>query len=274
MSYEATKAFAREPLGQKLDSRGNFVRSTPAFKFQDERMLMAIPKGEQFEGVMQYFDAIGLRIPENRNTRDFFIPVENMPVALVPIRSADIPNAVLSDISKAKAGIAGSDIIWEKSYELGTDKNEGEEIPLEDLAQNPPKSTLYFGATEEYCQHVEDSTDETMQIRHMKSRTIVTIYPNITRQYLDSNGLTEAIVFKVSGQDEAVQYLYPFDGILGIKSSGRTLEANKIRVLDEFYEVAVRLITFGTDKLSTRDLQILNDLREMTYLALQKRGLI
>lgn len=274
MNIETPKTFASEPGGKKIEKKGTFIRSTPYFKFQDIKMNIAISKGEQFQGIMQFFDEIGLKIPENRDPRNFQIPVENMPIVLIPFRAGDIPMIVNDERSSAKAGIAGSDIIWEKSYDLGTDRNEGEILPFNELVTYPPKSTLYAGTTWDYWDYLTERLERDISVRDMDGQTFVTIYPNITRQYLESKKLSNSKIFQISGQDEAPQYVYPFTGILGIKSSGKTIEANKIVILDEFYEVAVKLFTFGTDKLTTRDLQILNDLREMTWLALKKRGMV
>lgn len=274
MNIEAEPIFARKPAGQKIDSEGSFIPSVPSFMFQDRRMNIAVAKGELMPGVMRFFAEIGLEIPTERDSRNFEIPISNMPINIVPIRAQDVPKVVFAENSRAKAGITGSDVLWEKSYELKADRNEGETLPLNELIKDPPKSSLYFGTTQNFKDMLSNHNGSDMSIDKLNGQTIVTIYPNITKEYMAANGLKRSEIYEVSGQDEAFQYLFPFYGILGIKSSGKTTEANNIIVLDEFFQVTVKLFTYGTDKLTTRDLQILNDLREMTFLALQKRGMV
>ncbi|PJE67687.1 ATP phosphoribosyltransferase [Candidatus Shapirobacteria bacterium CG10_big_fil_rev_8_21_14_0_10_40_9] len=266
--------FVREPIGQQFNENESYKPSVPFFKFQETTMNIVIPKGEQFNGVMQFFNEIGLEIPENRNPRDFKIPVRNIPLILIPFRAGDIPKIVLDNRSSAKAGITGSDVIWESSYDLGTDRNEGETLPLDELVEDPPKSSLYLGATQEYADIIIDKFERDIEPTDLNGKTIVTIYPNITKEYLKSKNMDRSQIYTISGQDEAAQYVFNLEGILGIKSTGKTIEANRIVIIDEFFEVATILATFGTDKLTTRDMQLLNDLREMTWLALKKRGMV
>lgn len=265
--------FDRQPSEKNIDEAGNLKLSAPFYKFQDIKMKMVIPKGELFSSTMNFLTEIGVELPEVPDRR-FEMPASNLPLVIVPIRAMDIPKAVFSlELTDTKAGITGSDIIWEKSYELGYDKNEGEEIPLEKFVSDPPQSTLYAGLSEEYADYIIDRNERDPNIQDLSGQTIVTIFPKITQEYIEVNKLDNTQIYEVSGQDEAFQYL-GLRGILGIKSSGRTIEANGIYVVDEFFKVAVKLLTFGTDKMTTRDLQILNDLREMTYLALKKRGML
>lgn len=265
-----TEAFARKPTESKFDSNGKFMPSVPYLRFPETKTRILVPTGNLYTSTMEYLSEIGLTIPSNQDPRDFEIPVENMDVILVPFRSREVPLSVLADNSDAKAGITGSDIIMEKGLEMGIETDEGEILPFNEIISTPPKSSLYLGITTK--QDREKGKD--YQVSDLSNNTIVTIYPNITNDYIKKNGLTNTRIFEVEGQDEAYQYIYPYRGVLGIKSTGRSIEANQIKVLDEFFNVTVKMITYGTDKLTTRDLQILNDLREMTYLALKKRGMV
>ena len=72
-----------------------------------------------------------------------------------------------------------------------------------------------------------------LKIKKKKRLRVATKYPNLTREFLFSKGVTQ---FKIVGSLGATE-AYPFTGsseiIADITSTGETLEANNLRVLKD-----------------------------------------
>ncbi len=77
----------------------------------------------------------------------------------------------------------------------------------------------------------------------LKNKRIATKYPE-TAQKLLSNLKPE--IFTLKGSVEIAPYLGLSDAILDIKSTGRTLKENKLRVIKEFFEISAKLIVNKT----------------------------
>ena len=58
-------------------------------------------------------------------------------------------------------------------------------------------------------------------------------YPNLTRQYLYSRGVTNFSIVKSRGATESMAAISTAELISDITSSGQTLKANKLRVLND-----------------------------------------
>jgi len=202
-----------------------------------------------------------------------FIRVENEPIDFVIIRAGSIPNFVMDERSSLKAGVTGSDIIWES----GMGKDIGEQILIEKLNPDAKKSSLYIGVTDKFywstinpfCAY-EDPVDP---VKSLSGISIATKYQRITREVLEEKSVGDVKIIPVIGTDEAVQYILKCEGILGVLSSGKTAKANDIRILEIFYDITVRMIQ-ASDKMSQRDTDILNDLKERIAVAVQRRRMI
>lgn len=187
-----------------------------------------------------------------------------MPVNFVVVRASDIPKSVF-DKSDAKAGITGSDIVWNS----GLGKDFGETLPFYDILEDATQSSLYVGITQKF----RDSLSTDPSLKDLSFRTIATKYRRISEDFCKEKGIEQPTIKEVLGTDEAMQYLYPeCVGILGIISTGNTTKANDILVLEQFYDVSLKLISSG--KMTRRDKEILDDLREKIAVAVQRKRMI
>lgn len=282
MNFNETsrRTFVRKTRPEKIDPAGEFVQWSPPVKdWNRKRLQLALPRGELERGVKQFFREIGLQFPDD--DRAYKLPVDGWPIDFIMLRASEIPGIVANPFEKGiVAGITGTDIIWEKSKGTGMPKGSGEEIPIFSLVKDARPSSLYVGVSQRLVEEVRKTYARDPMIDDLADRWIVTKFPNITAEYIETNGLNGAKAIKVGGTDEAYQYVSPiYSAVLGIISSGRTAEANNITVLERFYDVSVNLITYQNtwmfDKgLATDDFVILDDIRELTYLALQRRQMI
>lgn len=231
-----------------------------------ERIKIALPSGELEQDVIRFMQAIGLDL--NLVPRRYLVEVENMPIDFVIIRASSIPAFVKDSRSKLKAGITGSDIIWESGMEKGT----GEEVPISTLIPNAKRSSLYIGMTKAFADSIRSNKRKEPQIPDLSETMIATKYPRIATDTLREYCPGLPTIYAVAGADEALQFVFPdyCVGIVGIIASGMTREANGVEVLKKFYDVTIQMIETG-EKLTLQDISILNDLRNRIAVAIQRR---
>ena len=76
-------------------------------------------------------------------------------------------------------------------------------------------------------------------------------YPNLTRQYLYSRGVTNFSIVKSRGATESMAAISTAELISDITSSGQTLKANKLRILSDG-EILKSQACLMISKLSTK----------------------
>lgn len=228
-----------------------------------ERLKIALPSGELEKNVLGFVQDIGLNFTSI--DRRYLISVENMPIDLVIVRASSIPVLITDKRSELKAGITGSDIIWES----GMDKNTGEEMPIS--AKN---SRLYIGVTRRFSNYLKNEKSKIPSVQDLSGIMIATKYPRIAKDVFSQKSIEDILIYPIPGTDEAMQYIFSnCDGILGIISSGTTVERNDVDVLETFHEVTVRMIQ-ASGKLTEQDINILNDFRERVAIAIEKRRMV
>ena len=78
--------------------------------------------------------------------------------------------------------------------------------------------------------------DEVADEFRKKNKRLIRIgskYPNLTRQYLYSRGVTNFSIIKSRGSTESMAAISTAELICDITSSGQNLKANKLRVLND-----------------------------------------
>lgn len=199
-----------------------------------------------------------------------FIEVRNIPIEFVIFRASDVPKRVLDEKSVVKAGITGSDILWES----GIGKEAGDEIPIYELNPEAKRSSLYLGATIDFMDYISKKEERRFAKRDLSGMMLATKYVNIAEDYIRQQKIAGVKVLYTQGSDEAMQFVYPSCvALVGIKSSGNTLRANGIQIIDEFYNVTPRIIQESA-KLSPKDARVLGDFRERIAVALQRKRMV
>jgi ATP phosphoribosyltransferase len=231
-----------------------------------ERLRIAIPNGELEKGVLGAVKSLGLEFQEPG--REYLIFVENMPVDFVVLRASDIPSFVTDDRSSVKAGVTGSDILWE----AGFGKNAGMEIPYQN--RNDRNPGLFIGVTEDFAEKIQNESQRFPTPRDLANQMLATKFPNIANEYLVDKQISNVRVERVAGKIEAMQHVY-WDcvGLIDVVESGRTRIANQIIELDRFYEVTVRMIE-AVDRLNSLERGILEDLKEKIWRKSQELAAI
>ena len=133
-------------------------------------------------------------------------------------------------IGKVDIGVSGFDLL--KESEINIQKNIKVEKKL-----NFGFANLVLAVREEYIDVFTTlDLDEVADEFRKKNKRLIRIgskYPNLTRQYLYSRGVTNFSIIKSRGATESMAANSTAELICDITSSGQTLKANKLRVLND-----------------------------------------
>ncbi len=143
----------------------------------------------------------------------------NFPLEILFLRDDDIPGYIEDNV--ADIGIVGLNLVKEKKRKVETILKLGFSKCRLSLAI--PKDKPYEG------------------LRFFEGKNIATSYPNITAEYLASNGIT-ADLHEISGSVEIAPGIGLADAICDIVSSGSTLLTNGLREVETILESEAILI--------------------------------
>ena len=133
-------------------------------------------------------------------------------------------------IGKLDIGISGFDLL--KESEMNIQKNIKVEKKL-----NFGFANLVLAVREEFIDVFTTlDLDEVADEFRKKNKRLIRIgskYANLTRQYLYSRGVTNFSIVKSRGATESMAAISTAELISDITSSGQTLKANKLRVLND-----------------------------------------
>ncbi|HZE87798.1 MAG TPA: hypothetical protein VE090_06400 [Methylomirabilota bacterium] len=214
-----------------------------------ERLRVALPGGELQGAVLQKVIKSGFEL-DTSNPKKYLIGVDKLPLDLVIIRASSVPEIVNDKKSVIKAGITGSDILWE----AGMGKTAGNELPI------PSKSALFLGVTEALQEKIEKNYRRKIEKTDLSGSIVVTKFPKIAGEVL--NDISDIEILYAPGKTEAKQYVYPnCNGIIDVVSEGDTIKANRLRIIEKILDpVTVRFIA-AEEKLTERDREVLVDFR-------------
>jgi len=181
---------------------------------------IALPsKGRISDPAVDLLSKAGIGLKDTVN-RKLFSDTYDDQISVMFTRAADIPEFVAD--GAADLGMTGLDLIEEKEANVKI---------LEDL--NFGKSKLVLAAPEE---------SEVRKLADVKKGSIVaTEFPQLTRKYLENNGIPGKIV-QLSGSTEIAPFIGVSDLIADLTSTGTTLKMNHLQMVDTILESSVHLI--------------------------------
>ena len=171
------------------------------------RIQIAIQKsGRLADQSLKLLERSGLHFARSKDK--LFWYGRNLPVDLLLVRDDDIPRLLLDGV--CQLGIVGENVAEEKLLEA----RQGQpELRLESLAQ------LDFGHCQLKLAVPEDSTATT--IADLAGKRLATSYPQLTRRFLENNGV-EADIVMLNGAVEIAPSLGTADAIIDLVSTGTT----------------------------------------------------
>jgi ATP phosphoribosyltransferase len=181
--------------------------------FDTGRLHLAIQKsGRLSDYSRDLLRDAGLRIQHGKN--DLAARVENFPIDLMFVRDDDIPTFVADGV--CDFGIVGRNVLEE--FALGQAETQFEIVtPLGfgrcGLKIAAPERTAYEGP------------------QSLQGARIATSYPRLLRRFLDERGVSATIV-EMNGAVELAPRLQIASFVCDLVSTGATLEANGLRVVE------------------------------------------
>lgn len=196
----------------------------PPANLPKDRLRLAIQKsGRLHTDSLDLLKACGIKIKSPKEK--LLLHADNFPLDLLFVRDDDIPQLVMDGV--CDLGIVGQNVLEESALERGTANAYVSERVLDfggcRLAIAIPEERPYSG------------------LKDLAGLRIATTYPQLTKRYLDQQGV-KADVVTLSGSVEIAPRLGLADIICDLVSSGSTLEANKLRAVETIFKSTAALI--------------------------------
>lgn len=193
-------------------------------------LVLAIPsKGRLQENAAGFFARAGLAFRQGRGARDYrgtLSGLDGVEVAFLP--SSDIV-AQLADGS-VHLGIAGEDLLREQIHD--SDAQVALLAPLgfgnADVVVAVPQAWIDVRTTAD----LEDVA-ATFHVRRGRRMRVATKYVNLTRSFLSGKGVTDYRIVESFGATEGSPAAGTAEFIVDITTTGATLAANGLKVLDD-----------------------------------------
>lgn len=189
-----------------------------------DRLHLAIQKsGRLSDSSRALLRDAGLRIQHGKN--DLTARVDNFPIDLMLVRDDDIPTFVRDGV--CEFGIVGRNVLEE--FALGE-----EEAAFDVVAElGFSRCALRVAAPEGKAYDGPAS---------LAGERIATSYPRLLRRFLDENRVADATVIEMSGAVELAPRLHIASYVCDLVSTGATLEANGLHVVDTVLESEALLV--------------------------------
>jgi ATP phosphoribosyltransferase len=181
-------------------------------------LRLAVPsKGRLAEPSERLLSDAGLQF--ERGTRALTVPVRNVPIELMFVRTEDVVEMVADGV--AAAGITGLDLVGEADADL--------EVVVR----------LGYGRCRLTAAVANSSPAEKLEDLH--GLRVATAHPGLTARLLDERGV-EAVVIPLRGSVEVAPRLDVADAIVDLVSSGSTLRVNGLRPVGTLLESEAVLV--------------------------------
>ena len=186
-------------------------------------------KGRLKDKLIDYLKERGLKILRGFKERNYFAKIENKPnFSIIFLHAKEIIQR-LGD-GTLDVGISGLDLL--KESEVNIQKN----IKIEKRL-NFGYATLILACRNEFIDLFTTlDLDEVAEDYKKKNKSLLKIgtkYPNLTREFLYSRGVTNFTLFKSLGSTELMCAMNTAQLISDITSTGTTLKQNNLRILND-----------------------------------------
>jgi len=186
---------------------------------REQIVKIAIPKGHLEETSVKLLQDAGIGAI-GRDGRQLFAKTNDPGIELVFVRAEDIPDFVAR--GSTDLGITGYDLMCERGADVKELLN------------------LFYGLTQMVVAASEKSGIKTVQDIKTGAR-VATEFPNITKEYFTERGIEIELV-DVTGAAEISPLIGLADLIVDVTSTGTTLRAHGLKIIDTILESTARLV--------------------------------
>jgi ATP phosphoribosyltransferase len=185
----------------------------------DDRLTIAVPRGNLFADTLGLLDRLGIDTSEVRSNDRKLLFAD---AGIVTMRPSDVPTYV--EHGAADLGIVGKDVLTEQS--------DRDVYELVDLGYGTCRMVVA-------AREGDDSLVESQ--RRLGSARIATKYPRTAAAYFAETGRHAEIV-EVKGSVELAPLTGMVDAIVDLSDTGTTLRENHLVELEELFVSTARLI--------------------------------
>lgn len=193
-------------------------------------LKLGIPsKGRLMEKTIDWFAARGIRIGRAGSEREYagFVGgIEN--IELVLLSAGEIPRAL--DKGQIHLGVTGTDLIREK---LGQWEHRVQEKAALGFGQADLVIAVPNAWVDVCCLHDLDAVAAAFRQKHGFRLRIATKYHRLVREFLREHGVADYQLIDSQGATEGTVKNETAEAIADITSSGGTLKANHLKVLED-----------------------------------------
>ncbi len=187
------------------------------------RLRIAIQKsGRLNSDSMELLLKCGIKIRPSKNS--LLAHAENLPIDVLFVRDDDIPTLVMDGV--CDLGIVGENVLFEKT--CNNKINNFEVIKQLGFSRCRLSIAMPVG-------------DNFKGPNSLQGTRIATSYPNLLANYLERNSI-KAQIMVISGSVEIAPSLDMADAICDLVSTGRTLEENNLKEVDQVIQTQAVLI--------------------------------
>ncbi len=188
-------------------------------------ITLALSKGRIFDETMPLLDAAGITVTESPETsRKLILPTSDPGLRIIIVRASDVPTYV--QYGAADLGVAGKDVLDEHVIE-----HPGGLYQPIDL--NIGKCRL--------CVAAPVGFDYENAVRRGARLRIATKYVEAARQHFAAKGVHVDLI-KLYGSMELAPLVGLADAIVDLVSTGGTLRANNLTVVEDIVDISSRLV--------------------------------
>ena len=186
-------------------------------------------KGRLQVDTIGWFAARGLKIVRDGSDREYSASVDGVEgVSVVMLSAGEIPRELAA--GRIHMGVTGEDLIRERipRHEAVVDLPTKMGFGHADLIVAVPAFWI-----DVETMHDLDEVAHDFRQRHGRSLRVATKYHNLTRQFLHDHGVAEYRLVDSQGATEAAPKNQTAEIIVDITSSGATLKANHLKIVDD-----------------------------------------
>ena len=208
-------------------------------------------KGRLKKDILNIFKRKKIKLFSERGERDLFGKIKNFPnIKIIYLHARECIEAL--SIGTVDICISGIDLLKESEINV---QNKIKIVKKYDFG----KAKLVLAIPDLWLdvQTLLDLDEVADEFKKKKKRLlrVATKYPNLTRQFLYSKGVTQFQIVKSLGSTEVAPFTGTAEIISDITSTGATLKANDLRILKDG-EILKSQACLMQSKLSTKKLGI------------------
>jgi len=229
---------------------------------KEKNTQLYLPKGEWLNSMLVAFKRAGLEIQAQPRSYEYKFVSSTIPIVFEAIRSKEVWEDITDPNTTANGGFTGTDIIEEQNINT----KDRWTFPLYELESDDtifPRPRICLGSTPNCRDAISNP-----KINDLENKIIYTSYPEITKKFFTKKGINVEIVEKQGAIEGRWRTNINNWGIVDVVSTGKTLKANNIKIMEEIFSAEIDYI--GGPNISYKDQVRVEDLREKLYLASKK----